>query len=266
MAIYFFRTLFRIESTSDGFHHLLISSTDGSSMTPFFKQEKANSFCNCTHNPLISDVIALGFTTPEFPDVYWLERDTKNIIMSDFYGCFCRIVVIASDATTISIDEGNIYWSDTTGTIHALTKTSMLENIFFDNFQNFASLANQLYPPRKCLSPKRVSLRSPSIDSNSSSSITLLLPDFERNKGCFNPIPTVKYHVFYKNYTGSESSCNDTFKIVEFSYKKVEITGLKPYKKYVFCVGVSNIYDDENRKSIILSEPAVYMTAQGGKQ
>lgn len=236
-------------------------------MTPFFKQEKSNSYCNCTHNPLLSDIIALGggYTSLEFPDVYWLERDTKNIMVSDFYGCYCRIAVIASDATRISVDEGNIYWSDTTGTIHALiTKSNILENISVDNFQNFASLSTQLYPPRKCLTPKRVPLRAPSIDNNSSSSITLLLPEVEKNKGCFNPIPTIKYYIYYHNYTGYETSCNESFNIVESSYQKVEITGLNPFKKYIFCVGVTNFYDDESRKPMLLSVPAAYMTAQGG--
>nr|CAD7427325.1 unnamed protein product [Timema monikensis] len=184
--------------------------------------------------------------------------------------------------TSVTTDHRLLYWSNSTeGRIYSVVKptsaaqrhnkeleymSSGVTRIDVSGVRRITALGLHLqpYPVRKCLWPQDPEA-APTLHARSAQSITLSLPQPRRERECGDvSMATIEYTVYYGPAGGWDcgSSLHECVSMVTYS-STFEVTGLKPFHRYVFRVALRNYYSDLERISPVVGPAVILRTAPG---
>lgn len=104
----------------------------------------------------------------------------------------------------------------------------------------------QPYPPKHCLTPKKISLNLKLIN-RTSESLTLELPEPIKSHNCEEyDLATPFYIVYYKHITDNEDiTCDNNSCLSKITVDRLfHLKNLNPFSNYMFYVQISNYYDN----------------------
>lgn len=144
-------------------------------------------------------------------------------------------------------------------------------NISIPNAKTLISFYHQKYPNFSCLVPVKNPKQHymPKLLSHTPGNITLLLPEPEMHWHCSKRLPTRKHIIFYAQLpsTGDPTKlpdCNEkTCKKIHSFDLQMTITGLKPFTRYRFQVGIMSHYAEHSNITMKLGPATVISTAPG---
>uniref|UniRef100_A0A182K9Q9 Tyrosine-protein kinase receptor n=1 Tax=Anopheles christyi TaxID=43041 RepID=A0A182K9Q9_9DIPT len=141
-------------------------------------------------------------------------------------------------------DEGYLYWIDSDETVSVRARddapTSAGEQFPLGGAVALLPVQQrQLYPPELCLEPVVQHVKYlPELYNNTENSITLRLPEPERQPDCDRRPPAVRYRIMYQQEDEPTSELH-----VDYSYEMSRtICNLRPYTNYRFGVMLTNHY------------------------
>ncbi|XP_046670760.1 proto-oncogene tyrosine-protein kinase ROS-like isoform X1 [Homalodisca vitripennis] len=274
--------LYWVEERLHGIGSLMKSQTDGSGIRPFFPTSLTISrwtrnACNCPQAPDVGAAIAIDQSVPASPQLLYVDAWTHHIVASDMDGCSCTMLVDTSTVpaaglppTSMTVDHRLVYWSNATeGRIYSLNKdpslvSSELTAINATGVRNIAALGSHLqpYPDAHCLTPK-LTPEPVQMVNRTDHSITLQLPEPERDRDCGNvSVATVQFTVYYGLASTSPSCLEDlTYcsKVESFD-QLVKVDGLQELTDYTFFLTFSNHYSELRGDDEAISQPVTYRT------
>lgn len=263
--------LYWIEVNQDGGGHLMQSRTDGSNLSPLFSMpdEKNENECTCTENPIIGRVLSVDQTDPFNVAIIYSNEWQDYIYQTEPNGCDCRLMVHSSklSPTSLTTDHKYLYWSNETEDSVFIYKQNSIETFTLEGVKKIMAVGSHLqpFPPVNCLMAQQVA-PIPILLDNSVSSITLQLPQPERNIECKNiSLPSVQYIIYFDSITEDGiSECNEDIlkcKSVMTYQRIVKINDLEPFSTYVFMISLRNYFNF--LKEPITGPPIIYSTLAG---
>ncbi|KAJ8952660.1 hypothetical protein NQ318_020975, partial [Aromia moschata] len=268
--------------TSDGLRYKLMqSNVDGTDVRSFFSEhhhkkrdlEDPEKRCTCPFIPEVSSTFTTDHSDINIkPLLIFIDPYTQNVISTDKDGCFCNIIAnhtIVSDRfplERIKSDFGTLYWTNPSqGLLYALKRkeANLLTKAVKVSDIVIYGQHMQPYPSKECLSPKQHDNFTVTLISKTADSLHLKMPDIVIHENCFNfSMASVVYTLYYRKHNDEHLDCSDVKcdHIVTFD-KDVEISGLKPFTKYVVSVTVSNYFTENS--NILIGPSSVFQTAPG---
>uniref|UniRef100_A0A1B0CKJ2 Fibronectin type-III domain-containing protein n=1 Tax=Lutzomyia longipalpis TaxID=7200 RepID=A0A1B0CKJ2_LUTLO len=201
----------------------------------------------------------------------WTDKNL-NLYSTSLSTEHCKVIDFHYNNSILNFvkDSSRIYWISHDNHIYAKndhgTKTY---NLYVPRVETLLAFYHQAYPDKKCLIPnfKEFSKYEASLMLSTSNTIKLKLPTPTPVLGCNNPIPAIKYAIYFQAIDGhhsDDSKCNTTTCQVDYSFENIKtIHGLKPFTKYKFQIGVSNYYADKMHLRMHLGPSKIYSTAAG---
>lgn len=126
----------------------------------------------------------------------------------------------------------------------------------------------QPYPPKECLTPKRIPLRIRLLNQTSDSLI-LELPEPIKQNNCEEyDLATPFYTVYYKLVENEENTCSDNSCFTKITFDRIfHLNDLNPFSKYMFNVQINNYYDNiTSVRPALFGTPDIFKTkAKGNK-
>nr|CAD7570351.1 unnamed protein product [Timema californicum] len=287
-------SLYWVETSRAGIGHLMTRKTNTGDVRPFFtvttvRRKRESEACNCPDNPAVGQAMSIDQTDPGNPRVLWVDGWHGDIYMADTRGCHCTVLVNATvntetglPPTSVTTDHRLLYWSNSTeGRIYSVVKptsaaqrqnkeleymSSGVTRIDVSGVRRITALGLHLqpYPVRKCLWPRDPEA-APTLHARSAQSITLSLPQPRRERECGDvSMATIEYTVYYGPAGGWDcgSSLHECVSVVTYS-STFEVTGLRPFHRYVFRVALRNYYSDLERISPVIGPAVILRTAPG---
>lgn len=170
-------------------------------------------------------------------------------------------------------DSARLYWIDNDSVYAQNTGNKKAYNLPIPNAKRLLSFYRQNYPNWNCLVPVQKPKHTtyiPTLEIQKMNNITLRLPDPEMHLQCPKRLPTVKYVIFYSQLDsgtdvsqGVPSCTEGSCRIVHSLEKTITITGLKPYSRYRFQVGVQSHYSEHTKIKISLGPSVAFSTSPG---
>nr|CAD7413857.1 unnamed protein product [Timema poppensis] len=287
-------SLYWVETSRAGIGHLMTRKTNTGDVRPFFtvttvRRKRESEACNCPDNPAVGQAMSIDQTDPGNPRVLWVDGWHGDIYMADTRGCHCTVLVNATvntetglPPTSVTTDHRLLYWSNSTeGRIYSVVKPTSaaqrqnkeleymslgVTRIDVSGVRRITALGLHLqpYPVRKCLWPQDPEA-APTLHARSAQSITLSLPQPRRERECGDvSMATIEYTVYYGPAGGWDcgSSLHECVSVVTYS-STFEVTGLRPFHRYVFRVALRNYYSDLERISPVIGPAVILRTAPG---
>lgn len=281
---YIFRSLYWHEENNNlGLGSLVTSKIDGTELRPFFNSSlmtESDKPCNCPENPQIARSFVIDLTKAQY-EVFWIDPWTNQIVAADMTGCYCRVVVDATEKKkhgfvpmSIAIDSKYVYWFNSTErVIYYTTKNSKSRIEQMKASYGYKILAldpgNQPYPPRQCLFPRSKNLK-PKVQSSSANSLTLQLPLVHKPEHCLElqyEIAATEYTVYYKLQMSNDSSAcsKESCPFITTTERQVVISGLSPFTNYSVTLEATNYYSKLHEVKPVTGQPLILQTAAEGE-
>lgn len=258
------------------------ANTNGENVKSFFeknlhlfKRMKNEEYlpCNCPSYEHIENIFTVDHSNKEKPKIIFIDSNTHQVISADKLGCYCDAVLnggIINDSLPISniaTDVNKIYWANGSNkTIYFVDKNNKILLNEKTNGNNFLLHGThvQPFPLPKCLIPQ-LHLQTIIFHSKTPDSITLLLPEIKLDDECNNvSMASIKFTIFYKKYTdANDKNCNNTCIEYDTFDRRVKITGLQPYSKYIFAVSIKNYFTELQGIQSIVGPSQIFQTAPG---
>ncbi|XP_044756024.1 proto-oncogene tyrosine-protein kinase ROS isoform X2 [Coccinella septempunctata] len=277
----FTRKLYWIEVEDKTYFRLMESNVDGGRIIQFFSRfdrtkrftDEMRDKCNCPLNPAVESSFSIDHSnTTQKPLFTFIDHNSKNILSSDKEGCECDVIANYSTVSNylpvekIKSDFGSLYWTNQEqGNLYVLKRqkepTVVSREVRALDISIFGHHI-QPHPSKQCLAPKQNKASSVILGRRKSSSLHLILPDYQIHENCSGvSLATVQYTLCYSEETEACESCmGDCHRIDTFS-KEIEIRGLHPYTKYKIWVSYGNHFTKSEDR--VVGPVVVLQTAPG---
>lgn len=231
--------------------------------------------CNCPAYENIENIFTIDHSNKDKPKIIFIDSITHQVISADKHGCYCNAVLngdVINDSlpiSSIATDVNKIYWSNGSNkTIYFVDKNNNIKLNEKTNGNNFLLHGTHVQPfPRpKCLIPQ-LTIPTVNMHSRTSDSITVILPEIKSDDDCDNiSMASVKFTVYYKKYDEEDGdNCDENCNQLLTFEKRLKVSGLKPFSKYVFAMSVSNYFTELRGIPLGIGPGLVFQTAAGGK-
>ncbi|PIK47989.1 putative proto-oncogene tyrosine-protein kinase ROS [Apostichopus japonicus] len=230
------------------------------------KRQSDVSSCNIS----IAGAFALDTSNSSRSRLYYVEKDSNNIWVSDSNGCNGNIFFNSSTqtqsglpATYMTVDQDKLYWTNSTLQTLASIDKATGENFQIEDSDTTVLIATgrhlQPYPDPDCLIPAGP-ITEPSLTEAFANSLHLQIEPVSTNSICGSvslaaPVYTVLY--------ASNCSGFDEGDSVETTDLTVILDNFEPYTDYCLLLMVANKYTSDDQSSNLTSDPVTYKTWVG---
>ncbi|XP_057670694.1 proto-oncogene tyrosine-protein kinase ROS isoform X2 [Diorhabda carinulata] len=264
----FSKKIYWVEEAKKSKFELMQSDLSGKNPQKFFNDNRKRIDC------LFGTEIDYNFTIDHsdikirpkiiFSDIYsenvvWFDEKSENcgsLIESDKIGGF-PLENLESDLVVSYWTRGGYFYAFDRQENKLFTKQIDVSDLIVYGKHV------QPYPPVRCLSPKQHNNYTLALNSKTSDSLVLEMPEIASNEDCMDTsMASVKYSVYYsvfnENYDCTEfRNCS----MINTFDKILTIDRLKPYTEYAVRVSISNYYSVMN--DVIIGPPGIFRTAPG---